>query len=432
MAKIKEIYAREILDSRGNPTVEADVILDNGIVARAAVPSGASTGSHEALELRDGDKKRYLGKGTLKAVANIREKIAPKLIGQSVDYKAIDKLMLQIDGTKNKTNLGANAILAVSLAVVKAQAMIENKPLWKFINEKEFSGLKPKLPVPMMNILNGGSHADTNVDIQEFMIMPVGFDSFTEALRAGSEIFHSLKKVLKDLGLATSVGDEGGFAPNLPNNEAALKHISTAVTNAGYKLGEQIVFALDAASSEFYEDGKYEIDGKKISSEELCSYYEDLCKKYPIISIEDAFFEDDWDGFKLFTDRMGKKLQIVGDDLFVTNVERLQKGIDKNIANSILIKVNQIGSFTETIQAIQLAFKNGYTAISSHRSGETSDATIADIGVAMGNGEIKTGSLSRTDRIEKYNQLLRIEEEMTRMGIKPEYCGRAFKAKFMK
>ncbi len=424
MSKIKEIIAREILDSRGNPTVEADIYLESGVWARAAVPSGASTGSHEALELRDGDKSRYLGKGVKKAVSNVNTIIAPKLKGMDADYKKCDAIMLEMDGTKNKSKLGANAILAVSLGVLKAQALENKMSLWEFINKNEFSGMTPKLPVPMMNILNGGSHADTNVDIQEFMIMPVGFDTFAEALRAGSEVFHALKKVLASNGLATSVGDEGGFAPSLPSNETALKYISQAVADAGYKLGKDIVFAIDAASSEFYKDGKYNIDGKDLTSQELAHYYQGLCEKYPIVSIEDGFFEDDWDGWKKFRELMGSRLQIVGDDLFVTNIERLQRGIDEKAANSILIKLNQIGSFTETISAIKLAFKNGYTAVISHRSGETSDSTIADLAVAVGNGQIKTGSISRTDRIEKYNQLLRIEEEMTRKGQKPVYRGK--------
>jgi len=424
MAKIKGIIAREILDSRGNPTVEADVFLDNDIWARAAVPSGASTGSHEALELRDGDKARYGGKGVKKAVDNINKLIAPKLIGQFADYKKSDAVMLELDGTKNKNKLGANAILAISLGVLKAQALDSKMSLWEFINKNEFSDLKPKLPVPMMNILNGGSHADTNVDIQEFMIVPAGFDSFAEALRAGSEIFHSLKKVLSKNGLVTSVGDEGGFAPNLPSNESALKYMVEAVNESGYKLGKDIYFALDPAASEFYKDGKYNVDGKKLSSREMALYYADLCGKYPIFSIEDGFAEDDWDGWKHFTEQYGNKLQIVGDDLFVTNIERLQKGIDEKAANSVLIKLNQIGSFTETIATIKLAFKNGFTTVISHRSGETDDSTIADLAVAVGNGQIKTGSVSRMDRIAKYNQLLRIEEEMTRRGTKPVYRGK--------
>jgi enolase len=424
MSKIKQIIAREILDSRGNPTIEADITLESGTWARAAVPSGASTGSHEALELRDGDKSRYLGKGVKKAVSNVNEIIAPKLKGVEADYKKCDSMMLEMDGTKNKSKLGANAILAVSLAVLKAQAIENKMSLWEFINKHEFSELKPKLPVPMMNILNGGSHADTNVDIQEFMIMPVGFDSFAEALRAGSEVFHSLKKVLSKNGLTTSVGDEGGFAPSLPNNETALKYISQAVSEAGYTVGKDIVFAIDAASSEFYKDGKYNIDGKDLNSEELAHYYQGLCEKYPIVSIEDGFFEDDWAGWRKFRELMGSRIQIVGDDLFVTNIERLQRGIDEKAANSILIKLNQIGSFTETISAIKLAFKNNYTAVISHRSGETSDSTIADLAVAVGNGQIKTGSISRTDRIEKYNQLLRIEEEMNNKGMKPVYRGK--------
>lgn len=432
MAKIKEIFAREILDSRGNPTVEADVYLDNGIWARAAVPSGASTGTHEALELRDGDKSKYMGKGVQKAVNNIRTMIAPKLIGVEADYKKCDAIMLELDGTKNKNKFGANAILAISLAVVKAQALTEKLSLWEFINKHEFSSLTPKIPVPMMNILNGGSHADTNVDIQEFMIMPVGFDSFSDALRAGSEIFHSLKKVLAKQGLVTSVGDEGGFAPSLPNNETALKCIAQAVSDAGYKLGKDILFALDPASSEFFEDGKYSIDGKKISSKELAEYYAGLCERYPICSIEDGFAEDDWEGWKHFTQLMGSKLQIVGDDLFVTNPERLARGIKEKAANSILIKLNQIGSFTETVAAIKLAFENNFTAVISHRSGETADSTIADIAVAIGNGQIKTGSLCRVDRVEKYNQLLRIEEEMTRRGMKPVYRGKELLTRFGK
>ncbi|MBN1114839.1 MAG: phosphopyruvate hydratase [Oligoflexia bacterium] len=424
MAKITEILAREILDSRGNPTVEADIYLDNGITARAAVPSGASTGSHEALELRDGDKSRYLGKGVKKAVENVRSIIAPKVRGMEPDYRRCDELMLSLDGTKNKEKLGANAILSVSLAVLKAQALNAKMSLWEFINRNEFPNLKPKLPVPMMNILNGGSHADTNVDIQEFMVMPAGFDSFSEALRAGSETFHALKKVLGSRKLATSVGDEGGFAPSLPDNETALKCIIEAIGNAGYTPGKDMFIALDAASSEFYDNGKYNIDGKDIGAGELADYYAMLCEKYPIISIEDGFNEDDWDGWKVFTENMGNKLQIVGDDLFVTNIERLKKGVDENIGNSILIKLNQIGSFTETISAIKLAFENNYTAVISHRSGETSDYTIADLAVAIGNGQIKTGSLSRTDRIAKYNQLLRIEEEMERRGMKPVYRGK--------
>jgi enolase len=432
MAKIKEIIAREILDSRGNPTVECDVHLENGIWARAGVPSGASTGTHEALELRDGEKTRYLGKGVKKAVANVNEAIAPKLKGLEADYRNCDELMLGLDGTKNKSKFGANAILAVSLGVLKAQALENKKSLWQFINENEFKTLSPKLPVPMMNILNGGSHADTNVDIQEFMIMPTGFDSFSEALRAGSEVFHSLKKVLGKDGLVTSVGDEGGFAPSLPNNETALKYIVKAIEEAGYKLGKDIVLALDPASSEFYKDGKYSVDGKALSSQEMATYYAELCSKYPIVSIEDGFAEDDWDGWKHFVEMMGNKLQIVGDDLFVTNPERLSRGIKEKAANSILIKLNQIGSFTETISAIKMAFDNNFTAVISHRSGETDDATIADLAVAVGNGQIKTGSLCRIDRVAKYNQLLRIEEEMTRLGIKPVYRGAEFVSRFNK
>jgi len=425
--KIKKIIAREILDSRGNPTVEADIVLENNVFARAAVPSGASTGTHEALELRDEDKQRYLGKGVSKAVNNINNIIAPKLVNIDADYRVCDNIMLEIDGTENKNKLGANAILAVSLAVIKAQSIAEKQSLWKFINEREFSSITPKLPVPMMNILNGGSHADTNVDIQEFMIMPCGFSNFKEALRAGAEIFHSLKKVLKQNGLATSVGDEGGFAPNLKNNEEALKYIVEAVSNAGYQAGKNIFFALDAAASEFYKNSKYNIDGKELSSFELSDYYYNLCNKYPIISIEDGFSEDDWEGWKYFTDKLNNKIQIVGDDLFVTNINRLKKGIDKKIANSILIKLNQIGSVTETIECIKLAFNNNYTAVISHRSGETCDYTIADLAVAIGNGQIKTGSLSRSDRISKYNQLLRINEEISN----PVYRGEDFRLKFL-
>jgi len=360
------------------------------------------------------------------------EAIAPKLKGLEADYRNCDELMLGLDGTKNKSKFGANAILAVSLGVLKAQALENKKSLWQFINENEFKGLSPKLPVPMMNILNGGSHADTNVDIQEFMIMPTGFDSFSEALRAGSEVFHSLKKVLGKDGLVTSVGDEGGFAPSLPSNETALKYIVKAIEEAGYKLGKDIVLALDPASSEFYKDGKYSVDGKALSSQEMATYYAELCSKYPIVSIEDGFAEDDWDGWKHFVEMMGNKLQIVGDDLFVTNPERLSRGIKEKAANSILIKLNQIGSFTETISAIKMAFDNNFTAVISHRSGETDDATIADLAVAVGNGQIKTGSLCRIDRVAKYNQLLRIEEEMTRLGIKPVYRGAEFVSRFNK
>ncbi|MCX6113248.1 MAG: phosphopyruvate hydratase [Proteobacteria bacterium] len=432
MTMIKGITSREILDSRGNPTVETDIYLDNGIWARASVPSGASTGSHEALELRDGDTNRYNGKGVRKAVNNVNELIAPKLLGMAADYKKCDEIMLILDGTKNKSKLGANAILSVSLGVLKAQAASDKMSLWEFINTHEFSNIKPKLPVPMMNIMNGGAHADSNVDIQEFMIIPVGFDTFAEALRAGSEVFHSLKKVLHDKGLATSVGDEGGFAPNLPSNETALKYMVQAVKDAGYKVGKDISFALDPASSEFYKDGKYNIDGKKLSSKEMTAYYSDLCSKYPIVSIEDGFAEDDWNGWEHFREQMGNKIQIVGDDLFVTNIERLQRGINEKAANSILIKLNQIGSFTETIAAIKLAFNNNFTAVISHRSGETDDTTIADLAVAIGNGQIKTGSISRMDRIAKYNQLLRIEEEMNCRGMNPIYRGKEFISRFTK
>ncbi|MCI6014297.1 MAG: phosphopyruvate hydratase [Coprobacillus sp.] len=426
MPIISEIYAREVIDSRGNPTVEVEVYTESGGFGRAIVPSGASTGEHEAVELRDGDKNRYLGKGVLKAVANVNEIIAPELIGMNVfDQIGIDQRMIECDGTPNKSNFGANAILGVSLACAKAAADLCGLSLYNYLG-----GFNAKvLPTPMMNILNGGAHADWCSDIQEFMIMPVGAKSFKEALRMGSEIFHVLKKVLKDKGCNTAVGDEGGYAPKLSSNEEAFQVIIEAIEKAGYKPGKDVLLACDVASSEFYnpETKLYDLksEGKSLTSDELISFYEDLCKKYPIISIEDGLDENDWDGWKQLTKRLGGKVQLVGDDLFVTNTERLAKGIEKGIANSILIKVNQIGTLTETFDAIQMAQKAGYTAVVSHRSGETEDTTIADIAVALNAGQIKTGSLSRTDRIAKYNQLLRIEDELGDMarydGIKSFY-----------
>ncbi|CCY07957.1 enolase [Coprobacillus sp. CAG:698] len=426
MPIISEIYAREVIDSRGNPTVEVEVYTESGGFGRAIVPSGASTGEHEAVELRDGDKNRYLGKGVLKAVANVNEIIAPELIGMNVfDQIGIDQRMIECDGTPNKSNFGANAILGVSLACAKAAADLCGLSLYNYLG-----GFNAKvLPTPMMNILNGGAHADWCSDIQEFMIMPVGAKSFKEALRMGSEIFHVLKKVLKDKGCNTAVGDEGGYAPKLSSNEEAFQVIIEGIEKAGYKPGKDVLLACDVASSEFYnpETKLYDLksEGKSLTSDELISFYEDLCKKYPIISIEDGLDENDWDGWKQLTKRLGGKVQLVGDDLFVTNTERLAKGIEKGIANSILIKVNQIGTLTETFDAIQMAQKAGYTAVVSHRSGETEDTTIADIAVALNAGQIKTGSLSRTDRIAKYNQLLRIEDELGDMarydGIKSFY-----------
>ena len=411
---ITNIRAREIIDSRGNPTVEVDVELEGGAIGRAAVPSGASTGEHEAWELRDGDKERYLGKGVLKAVSAVNEKIAPELVGiDATEQTTIDKLMFQIDGSPNKANVGANAILGVSLATAHAAANQLQLPLYKYIG-----GPNAKvLPVPMMNIINGGAHSDAPIDFQEFMIMPKGAPTFREALRQGAEIFHALKKVLKDRGLSTAVGDEGGFAPNLDSAYDALEVIAQAVDKAGYKLGEDTFIALDVASSEFFdkEQKKYvfkKSDKSVKSASELVDYYLDLQSKYPIISIEDGCDENDWDGWKTITEKMGAKTQLVGDDLFVTNTSFLQKGIDLGVANSILVKVNQIGSLTETLDAIELAKENRYTAVISHRSGETEDSTIADIAVATNAGQIKTGSMSRSDRIAKYNQLLRIEEEL--------------------
>ena len=424
MAKIVDIKGREVLDSRGNPTVEADVLLDNGIIGSACAPSGASTGSREALELRDGDKSRYLGKGVLKAVANINGPIRDLLLGKDpVDQKALDHAMIALDGTENKGSLGANAILAVSLAAAKAAAQDQDLPLYAHIANLNGTPGVYSMPVPMMNIINGGEHADNNVDIQEFMVQPVGAKTFSDALRMGTEIFHHLKAVLKARGLNTAVGDEGGFAPNLASNEDALKVISEAVANAGYTLGTDVTLALDCAASEFYEDGKYNLsgEGQVFNSEGFAEYLKGLTQRYPIISIEDGLDESDWDGWKILTDKIGEKIQLVGDDLFVTNTKILKEGIDKKIANSILIKFNQIGTLTETLEAIQMAKAAGYTAVISHRSGETEDSTIADLAVGTAAGQIKTGSLCRSDRVSKYNQLLRIEEQL---GAKAKYNGR--------
>ncbi|WP_460114757.1 phosphopyruvate hydratase [Pseudomonas sp. H3_G03] len=424
MAKIVDIKGREVLDSRGNPTVEADVLLDNGIIGSACAPSGASTGSREALELRDGDKSRYLGKGVLKAVANINGPIRDLLVGKDpLDQKALDHAMIKLDGTENKGSLGANAILAVSLAAAKAAAQDQDLPLYAHIANLNGTPGVYSMPVPMMNIINGGEHADNNVDIQEFMVQPVGAKSFSEGLRMGTEIFHHLKAVLKARGLSTAVGDEGGFAPNLASNEDALKVISEAVANAGYKLGTDVTLALDCAASEFYEDGKYNLsgEGQVFNSEGFAEYLKGLTQRYPIISIEDGLDESDWDGWKILTDKIGEKIQLVGDDLFVTNTKILKEGIDKKIANSILIKFNQIGTLTETLEAIQMAKAAGYTAVISHRSGETEDSTIADLAVGTSAGQIKTGSLCRSDRVSKYNQLLRIEEQL---AGKAKYNGR--------
>lgn len=417
MSKIKTIYAREILDSRGNPTVEVEVTLENGAFGRASVPSGASTGIHEAVELRDNDKNRYLGLGVLNAVKNVNDVIAPALVGYDVfDQRAIDQAMIELDGTENKGKLGANAILGVSLAAAKCAANSLNIPLYKYIGGTN----SHVLPTPMMNIINGGAHADNNVDFQEFMIMPVNAPSFKEAIRMGAEVFHSLKAVLKAKGLNTAVGDEGGFAPNLASNEDAIKTILEAIEKAGYKPGEDVKLAMDVASSEFYKDGVYTLPGennKSFTSKELVDFYVELCDKYPIISIEDGLDQDDWEGWDYLTEKLGKKVQLVGDDFFVTNTKRLQKGIDRGVANSILIKVNQIGTLTETLEAIQMAQKANYTAVISHRSGETEDTTIADIAVATNAGQIKTGSASRTDRIAKYNQLIRIEDELGKQSV---------------
>ncbi|MFI8224814.1 phosphopyruvate hydratase [Pseudomonas sp. NPDC085632] len=425
MAKIVDIKGREVLDSRVNPTVEADVLLDNGIIGSACAPSGASTGSREALELRDGDKSRYLGKGVLKAVANINGPIRDLLLGTDPsDQKALDHAMIKLDGTENKATLGANAILAVSLAAAKAAAQDQDLPLYAHIANLNGTPGVYSMPVPMMNIINGGEHADNNVDIQEFMVQPVGAKSFSEGLRMGTEIFHHLKAVLKARGLSTAVGDEGGFAPNLASNEDALKVISEAVANAGYKLGTDVTLALDCAASEFYEDGKYNLsgEGQVFTAEGFADYLKGLTERYPIISIEDGLDESDWAGWKILTDKIGEKVQLVGDDLFVTNTKILKEGIDKNIANSILIKFNQIGTLTETLEAIQMAKAAGYTAVISHRSGETEDSTIADLAVGTSAGQIKTGSLCRSDRVSKYNQLLRIEEQL---NGKAKYNGRS-------
>jgi enolase len=425
MAKIVDIKGREVLDSRGNPTVEADVLLDNGIIGRACAPSGASTGSREALELRDGDKSRYLGKGVLKAVANINGPIRDALLGTDpADQKALDRTMIDLDGTENKASLGANAILAVSLAAAKAAAEDLDLPLYAHIANLNGTPGQYSMPVPMMNIINGGEHADNNVDIQEFMVQPVGAKNFADALRMGAEIFHSLKAVLKSRGLSTSVGDEGGFAPNLASNEDALSAIAEAVEKAGYTLGTDVTLALDCAASEFFEDGTYDLagEGHTFDAEGFATYLQGLTERYPIISIEDGLDESDWAGWKILTDKIGKKVQLVGDDLFVTNTKILKEGIDKQIANSILIKFNQIGTLTETLEAIQMAKAAGYTAVISHRSGETEDSTIADLAVGTAAGQIKTGSLCRSDRVSKYNQLLRIEEQL---GERAPYRGRA-------
>jgi enolase len=418
MSSIAHIHARQILDSRGNPTIEVDVITESGSIGRAAVPSGASTGSHEAVELRDNDAKRYLGKGVENAVNNVNSTIAEELIGMEVsDQRTLDMTMIDLDGSENKANLGANAILGVSLAAAKAAAAESGQPLYRYVGGVNAA----LLPVPMMNILNGGSHADNSIDFQEFMIMPVNARSFGEALRMGTEVFHHLKNVLKKKGMSTNVGDEGGFAPNMKSNEEAIVTVLEAIEKAGYRPGEDIYIAMDAAASEFYnaEEGMYHFKkstGDKLTSSQMVDYWADWAKRYPILSIEDGLGEDDWDGWKLLTEKTGDKIQLVGDDLFVTNVDRLKQGIDKNIANSILVKVNQIGTLTETINAVQMAMNNKYTAVMSHRSGETEDTTIADLAVALRCGQIKTGSASRSDRIAKYNQLLRIEEMLGEAG----------------
>ncbi len=424
MGKITEVKARQILDSRGNPTIEVDVICDNGSFGRAAVPSGASTGKHEAVELRDDDASKYMGKGVLKAIANVNKIIKGKIIGLPVtEQQLIDLVMINLDGTDNKAKLGANAILGVSLAVAKAAAQETNQPLYRYIGGVNAT----TLPIPLMNILNGGSHADNSIDFQEFMIVPVGAPSFSEAIRMGTEVFHNLKTVLKKKGMSTNVGDEGGFAPNIASNEEAIQIVIQAIEKAGYRPGEDIYIAMDAATSEFYKDGVYHFHkstGDKLTSSQMVDFWADWAKKYPIISIEDGLDEDDWKGWKILTEKLGDKIQLVGDDLFVTNVKRLQQGIDQGIANSILVKVNQIGSLTETINAVELAKLNGYTSVMSHRSGETEDVTIADLAVALNCGQIKTGSASRSDRIAKYNQLLRIEESL---GKAAQYPGKSFK-----
>ncbi|WP_320537809.1 phosphopyruvate hydratase [Pseudarthrobacter sp. IC2-21] len=419
MALIDAIHAREILDSRGNPTVEVEVLLSDGQIGRAAVPSGASTGEHEAVELRDGDKGRYLGKGVQKAVDAVIDQIAPALIGfDATDQRSIDQAMLDLDGTPNKSKLGANAILGVSLAVANAAAASADLPLYKYLGGPNAH----VLPVPLMNILNGGSHADSDVDIQEFMIVPIGAETFSEGLRWGVEVYHNLKSVLQAKGLSTGLGDEGGFAPNLPSNRAALDLIQEAIKNAGYTPGKDIALALDVASSEFFKDGAYQFEGKALSATEMSAYYAELVADYPLVSIEDPLDENDWDGWKTLTDSIGDKVQLVGDDLFVTNPAILQRGIDTGTANSLLVKVNQIGSLTETLDAVSLAQRAGYTTITSHRSGETEDTTIADISVATNAGQIKTGAPARSERVAKYNQLLRIEEELDDAA---RYAGRS-------
>ncbi|MCD2423523.1 MULTISPECIES: phosphopyruvate hydratase [Niabella] len=422
MSYISEVFARQILDSRGNPTIEVDVLTDEGALGRAAVPSGASTGIHEAVELRDGDKKKYLGKGTLKAVKNVNNTIAPALLGYDVaDQTGIDQLMIELDGTPNKGKLGANALLAVSMAAAKAAAEEAGLPLYRYVG-----GTNAKtLPIPMMNILNGGAHADNKIDFQEFMVMPIGASTFSEGLRWGVEIFHALKSVLKKKGFSTNVGDEGGFAPNIQSNEEAIETVLAAIDAAGYKAGSQIVIAMDAANSELWDAKKkkyvfHKSSGKAVSSDELVKFWESWVKQYPIASIEDGMAEDDWKGWAALTQAVGDKCQLVGDDLFVTNVTRLQQGIDKSIANGLLVKVNQIGTITETINAVTLAQHNGYNTIMSHRSGETEDTTIADLAVALNCGQIKTGSASRTDRIAKYNQLIRIEEQLGESAVYPK------------
>ena len=419
MSAIVDIVGREVLDSRGNPTVECDVLLESGVMGRAAVPSGASTGSREAIELRDGDKSRYLGKGVLKAVEHINTEISEAILGLDASEQAfLDRTLIELDGTDNKSRLGANAMLAVSMAVARAAAEEAGIPLYRY-----FGGMGGKdLPVPMMNVINGGAHANNNLDLQEFMIIPVGAPSFREALRYGAEVFHALKKIIHDKGMSIAVGDEGGFAPNVDNHEAAIQLILQAISDAGYTAGQDIVLGLDCASSEFYKDGKYVLEGEggvQLSAEEWANMLATWCDKYPIISIEDGMAEGDWDGWKLLTEKLGTKVQLVGDDLFVTNTRILQEGIEKNIANSILIKINQIGTLTETFEAIEMAKRAGYTAVISHRSGETEDSTIADIAVGTNAGQIKTGSLSRSDRMAKYNQLLRIEEDLGDVAVYP-------------
>ena len=419
MSAIVDIVGREVLDSRGNPTVECDVLLESGVMGRAAVPSGASTGSREAIELRDGDKSRYLGKGVLKAVEHINTEISEAILGLDASEQAfLDRTLIELDGTDNKSRLGANAMLAVSMAVARAAAEEAGIPLYRY-----FGGMGGKdLPVPMMNVINGGAHANNNLDLQEFMIIPVGAPSFREALRYGAEVFHALKKIIHDKGMSIAVGDEGGFAPNVDNHEAAIQLILQAISDAGYTAGQDIVLGLDCASSEFYKDGKYVLEGEgglQLSAEEWANMLATWCDKYPIISIEDGMAEGDWDGWKLLTEKLGQKVQLVGDDLFVTNTKILAEGIEKDIANSILIKINQIGTLTETFEAIEMAKRAGYTAVISHRSGETEDSTIADIAVGTNAGQIKTGSLSRSDRMAKYNQLLRIEEDLGDIAVYP-------------